>query len=137
MSLNRYRLSIAFAIISLLSLSGCQTPLAYKAPSKAVYHFVAIWLNDPDDAAAREAIIEVTHAFRGIPGVLIADAGDRLADTRPIVVSDYDIGVLILFESEAALRAYQTHPLHVQASTEVLRPNARKVRVYDFISASM
>ncbi len=97
-----------------------------------VYHFVAIWLEEGADAAQRAAIVEATRGFTDIPGVLFAEAGRAIPDERPVVVSDYDVGVLIAFNNAHALRAYQTHPLHQAAVREVLGPAAAKIRVYDF-----
>ena len=35
------------------------------------------------------------------------------------------------FDNENALRAYQDHPLHVQAVRDILAPAVREVKVYD------
>lgn len=114
-------------------MAGCQTmPQAETSPS-AIYHFVAVWLKDPNDADARQRIAAQTEAWRNYPGVVNVAYGDGLPGER-VVVQDYDYGVLIVFENDAALRAYETDPEHQQAIREVLGPVAEKVLVYDFRS---
>ena len=51
--------------------------------------------------------------------------------TRPVVDSSFDVAVVVTFEDEAALRAYDAHPTHKQAVEEVLRPLVGKLVIYD------
>ena len=48
-----------------------------------------------------------------------------------MVDDSFDVGLAMTFNDEAALHAYETHPQHVKAVTEVLRPLAGKTVVYD------
>jgi len=97
----------------------------------AVFHFVAVWLKDPGDAEARLQLTETTRAWRDFPGVLGVACGDALVPQRAIE-QDFDFGVLMIFENEAALRAYLADPEHQRAVREVLAPAAAKVEVFDF-----
>ncbi len=125
------RLFIALGLLSLLS--ACQTLPHGETTSTEVAHFVAVWLKDPADQQARERIAEQTMAWRSYPGVLLSTSGGALPSERK-VVQDYDYGVLMVFESEAALRAYEQDPEHQQAIRDVLAPVAAKVQVYDFLN---
>lgn len=117
-----------------MTLTGCQTMPSADLPSDGlVYHFVAVWLKNPDDASARERIATQTEAWRDFPGVVDVAYGDGLAGERKIV-QDYDYGVLLIFESEAALRHYEQDPEHQRAIKEVLAPLAAKVQVFDFVA---
>ncbi|MEO0796554.1 MAG: Dabb family protein [Verrucomicrobiota bacterium] len=126
------RLSIiCFGLLVLLG--GCQTmPSSDSAvPSGAVYHFVAIWLKNPEDESARAAIAEKCVLWRSYPGVRSVTFGQGLPGGRSIV-QDYDMGILMVFKSEAALRKYEQDPAHKEAVKTVLAPVAAKVQVYDF-----
>jgi hypothetical protein len=78
-----------------------------------VTHVVLCWLNDPGDATARQKLIDASHRFAKIPGVVTISAGPPLGpSTRPNVDSSFDLAIVITFESEAALRGYDQHPIH-------------------------
>lgn len=104
-------------------------------PKAAVYHFVAIWLKNPADQAALERIMEQAEAWRDYPGVLSVDWGNAVPSDRP-VVQDYDLGVLMVFVNEEALRAYEQDPEHQKAIREILAPAAEKVEVFDFLTSA-
>ncbi|MBK1859177.1 Dabb family protein [Cerasicoccus arenae] len=115
-------------------LAGCQTmPSAESSPEPgAVFHFLAIWLKDPTDQAARERIATQTEAWRDYPGVISTVCGQGLPGERTIV-QNYDLGVMIVFTNEAALRAYEQDPAHQHIIREILAPAAEKVMIYDFL----
>lgn len=100
-----------------------------------VAHVVLLWLKTPGDAAAIDKIIQTSREFRQIPGVISIKAGRPIPSTRPVVDSSYDVGLVMMFADEAALQAYETHPQHVKAVHEVLRPLAAKFQVYDIKEA--
>ena len=54
-----------------------------------------------------------------------------MPSTRPVVDSSFDVGLVITFTDEAALQAYETHPMHAAAVKGTLRPLAAKIQVYD------
>ena len=99
-----------------------------------VVHVVLIWLKEPGNAAHQRALIKATRNFKQIPGVLRAKAGPPLLSDREIVDDSFDLGITLLLESEQALREYLAHPLHQDAARQVMRPLAKKVLVYDFVS---
>ena len=128
---------ICAACFTLIVFAGCQTHQASKTsakPQAAVTHVVLCWLKTPGDEAGREKIIETSKTFASIPGVVSVTSGRVLPSTRPVVDSSYDVGILITFTDEAALRAYDGHPTHRKAVDEVLKPLVGKFVVYDFTS---
>jgi hypothetical protein len=94
-------------------------------------HVVVCWLYQPGDETALQRVVDTSLSLAEIPGVLDVQVGEVLPSDRAIVVSDFDVAVVIRFENEGALAAYLEHPLHKRATEEVLRPLAREVRVYD------
>ena len=97
-----------------------------------VTHVVLCWLKTPGDAAQRKQLIEASYRFQEIPGVSLIAAGTAIPSTRPVVDASFDVAVVILFEDEAALRAYDAHPIHRQAVQELLRPLTQRIQIYDF-----
>lgn len=100
-----------------------------------VTHVVLLWLKTPGDAAAIDNIIRTSRQFTQIPGVVSVKVGRPLPSTRPVVDASFDVGLAMSFADEAALQAYETHPQHVKAVREVLRPLAAKIQVYDIKEA--
>ena len=110
----------------------CFLAVSCQSPQPAgVSHVVICWLKTPGDEAARQQIIDATQTLRQIPGVVSVSAGRPIPSTRPVVDSSYDVGIVITFKDEAALHAYETNPIHVNARNEVLRPLAGKLVIYD------
>jgi hypothetical protein len=128
---------ICAAWVTLIVCAGCQAQRAPESdakPQAAVTHVVLCWLKTPGDEAGRQKIIETSKRFASIPGVVSVTSGRVLPSTRPVVDSSYDVGILITFTDEAALRAYDGHPTHRKAVDEVLKPLVGKFLVYDFTS---
>jgi hypothetical protein len=133
-------LTLTFASLFVV---GCRADLhtpAHRAhavhQTTGVTHVVLCWLNNPNDEAARQKIIDASHEFASIPGVVRIACGRPLASTRLSVDSTFDVGIVMTFESESALRAYEQHPIHQRAVAEVLRPLAKRIVIYDFTNAA-
>jgi hypothetical protein len=128
-----------------LMLAGCQAgQMSSPAPSpegaspysgsaKHVGHIVICWLKNPGDAAARKKLIEVSKTFRQIPGVIDVKCGNVIPSPRSVVDSSYDLAVVIEFDSMESLKNYQSNPIHVKATREVLMPLTGRLLIYDFI----
>ena len=128
---------ICAAWVTLIAFAGCQTqraPEVSAKPRATITHVVLCWLKTPGDEAGRQKIIETSKTFASIPGVVSVTSGRVLPSTRPVVDSSYDVGMVITFTDEAALRAYDGHPTHRKAVDEVLKPLVGKFVVYDYIS---
>jgi hypothetical protein len=115
-----------------LLLSGCSQ--TQSPPPGTITHVVICYLKQPADPAARRKLIDASKEFRAIPGVLDVRVGKALPSTRPIVVSDYDVGVVITYRDADAMKIYATHPIHEKAVREVLQPLTSKVIIYDFVN---
>ena len=114
----------------LLSLASCRST-AIGPPRGSVTHVVVCWLKQPGDEAARQRIVDASYGFRAIPGVLHVAAGRALPSDRPVVDDGFDVAVVMTFEDEAALRAYDAHPLHQRAVADTLRPLVDRLIIYD------
>ena len=84
---------------------------------------------DPEDTDA--LITDIDTLLRPLPTVRHLERGKR-ADTavRPIVLTDYDVGLLVLLDDKAGLDAYLTHPDHVTFATKWAARS--RIRVMDF-----
>ena len=115
-----------------LVLVSCST-IAPPAARGSVDHVVFVWLKRPGNPSDRQAVIAASHELRVIPGIKFLDSGTALASDRPVVDDSFDIGMTMRFDSVESLRAYESHPRHVQKVTEVLKPLSKKIVVYDMI----
>lgn len=84
-------------------------------PTAPLIHVVLFTL--PEDAEPNEAdalIDDIDAILRPLPTVQYLERGGP-ADTaeRPIVLTDYDVGLLVLFDNLQDLNAYLKHPDHV------------------------
>jgi hypothetical protein len=95
---------------------------------------VVCWLKTPGDTGQAQRVIETSKSFESIDGVRSVRVGRRLphASPRPVDETTFDIALVMTFDSDAALQAYQSNPQHEQAVREVLRPMTSKILVYDF-----
>ena len=123
---------IALVCLACITALSCH---ATAAPQ--VTHVVICWLKTPGDESARQRIVDESEKFRAIPGVVSVNAGRPIPSTRPVVDSSYDVGLVITFKDESALRAYETNPVHVKARDEVLRPLVGKLLIYDITATSV
>ena len=118
-----------------LLLSSCQSSSPATAPlAGSVEHVVLMWMKNPDDAAARRQIVDVTNSFKQIPGVLAIAYGPAIPSTRPVVDSSFHVGIIITFRDRQSASAYETHPIHQKAVREVLQPLVGKLQVYDILA---
>ena len=106
-----------------------------RAHGGGITHVVLLWLKTPGDQAAIDKIVRTSREFTAIPGVVNVRVGRPVPSTRPVVDASFDVGLAMTFNDEAALHAYETHPQHVKAVTNVLRPLAGKTVVYDIREA--
>lgn len=139
MIVSRFFAFILLAINTLLLTSGCffsgqNSPARIEgnAAARPIRHVVLCWLKEPGNVEHQEKIIEVTKAFRGIPGVVDAQAGKSVSSERSIVDDSFDVGILVVVESKNALDAYLTHPVHDNAKKNTLLPLVERLVVYDF-----
>lgn len=120
------------ALLAVMCLTSC-AQLGHQRPPRTgeVEHVVLVWLKEPGNAAQRASLVEATRSFTQIPGIRSISVGEPLPSDRPVVDDSFDLGLVIRFESKAALDAYEKHPVHTKAVKEVLLPVTRKLVVHD------
>src|SRR5690242_13482627 len=103
------RQSILFLCLVALGCASCTCKsrwpggMVIGSSGGPVAHVVVFYLTNPGDADARRRIIETSHTFKDIPGVLSVQAGPAIPSTRPVVDSTYDVAVVLTFVDEPAL----------------------------------
>ena len=116
-------------------LPACkQVMYAPQYQKGTVSHVVLCYLKNKGNAADKEKLLEATRPLREIPGVYDIEVGYALPSNRPVVVSDYDVAIVVFFRDQAAMEAYEKNPKHLRAVKEVLEPLTSKVVVYDFVN---
>ena len=125
--LLQLRVSLLCTLV-LLGAVGCNTlPRSINAEGQ-VQHVVICWLKPGGD---RAAVIQSANELAKIDGVLDVAVGGKIAGTRPMVENTFDIALIVTFENEAALRAYENDPIHKRVVEQVVKPNVEKYVVYD------
>lgn len=105
-----------------------------KTPEKQAVHVVVCWLKNPGNTSDRESLINTSRSFLGqIPGLLDVQTGPVLNTARPGADATFDVAVVFTFQNEAALRAYDTNPVHQAALRDVLKPRVERLAIYDYI----
>lgn len=93
-----------------------------------ISHVVLVQLEDP--SLAGEVIADARRRLGAIPGVVSFSVGGHIDTGRATVMSDYDVGMIIGFDTEAAYAGYVTHPDHV-AFVEAWKPGITGLRIWD------
>ncbi len=93
-------------------------------------HSVYFQLKDRAPAAAASLVASCREHLTGHPGEVAFSLGTRADYDRQVNDRDWDVFLLIVFESRAAHDAYQTAPRHEQFIAENATEWA-KVRVFD------
>lgn len=98
----------------------------------AVVHVVLIQFKPEVTGQQREQVINASlERLKDIPGVVSVAAGPKVRDDRPVHIRDYDVGILVVLDSVAALDRYGPHPLH-QAFVQEFQPLFARLQVVDF-----
>lgn len=103
---------------------------------KAPYvHAVIFYLKKDAPKDATETMLADCHKLLAkIPSVRGLWAGLPAEKSTPkFAVTDYQIGLLVLFDNFDGLQAYLDHPLHTEFVDKHLK-HLEKVPVYDFIN---
>ena len=96
-------------------------------------HNVFFSLNDASDSARAKLVQACKKYLTGHPGTLFFACGTLARDmTRPVNDRDFDVGLHIIFDTQAAHDAYQVAPRHEQFVAEN-KATWKKVRVFDSI----
>ena len=96
-------------------------------------HNVFFKLNDASDAARNKLIQACKKYLAHHPGTVFFACGGLARELRrPVNDLDFDVGLHIVFQNQAAHDAYQVAPLHDQFIEEN-KANWKKVRVFDSV----
>ena len=119
----------------ILSLAFFFLACSSTAPQheERIVHVVFVWLKEPANAKHQKMIIDASHAFKKIPGVLDVAAGKTLPNDRDIVDDSFDVGLFLTFKNEEDLNKYIVHPDHQAAVKAFIKPLSEKILVYDFL----
>jgi hypothetical protein len=130
------RFAVSIVLVALTGvLPACkQVMYAPQYQKGTVSHVVLCYLKNKGNEADRQKILEATRSLREIRGVYDIEVGNVLPSSRPVVVSDYDVGIIVFFRDQAAMEAYEKDPKHVQLVKDVLEPLTSKIVVYDFVN---
>ncbi len=124
------------SILLIFFCVSCASVRSHPEPTQSsVYHMVICWLKEPGNQSHRDKLLDETMKLRAIPGILSVEAGTMLPGNRSIVDSSFDLGIIMHFKDEKAMRAYLHDPRHRKATREVLAPLTSKVIVYDFVKS--
>jgi hypothetical protein len=98
-------------------------------------HNVYFSLTDNSEAAKKHLIDACQKYLAPHTGIVFYACGTRAAElSRPVNDKDFDVGLHIVFATQADHDRYQETPAHLQFIDEN-RDNWKKVRVFDSITA--
>lgn len=127
---TRAKLVVVLGGVAAAGVSGCASDGGGPGRPARISHVVFFELEEAGD---RDALIADCEAkLSAIPGVVSFAAGRHLDVGRASVLSDYDVGLYIGFETEADYAAYVTHPLHVEL-VEAWKDRTLGMRVFDVV----
>ena len=127
--MHKHLFRIAILMALLISFS-CQS---LKIHDTGVNHVVLCWLKDKS-STSKAKFLNAVESLKDIPEVQSVSCGGIKPSSEPVADNSFDVGFIIKFKNKADLNAYLTHPTHVNAVTDVLKPALQKVVVYDFKS---
>jgi type III secretory pathway lipoprotein EscJ len=132
------RFALSFSLVTAtLSLASCSKVLyAPMYQTGTISHVVVVTLKNHGSQADRMKLIDAARELRKISGVFDVEVGTVLPSDRPVVVSDYDVAMVVTFRDESYMKKYLNDPIHLRLVKEVLDPIAdpSKTRVYDFVN---
>ena len=120
--------SAFLVILVCMSLVSCSSS---GNSGKNVNHVVLCWLKSDDDAGMKR-FLDAVRDLKKIPFVQSVSTGKKVHSIEPVADNTFDVGFIITFKNPEDLKSYLTHPDHVEAVKEVLKPALKKVIVYDF-----
>lgn len=119
----------ASLILATCTIGGCASSGASgPAYPPTISHVVLAKLNNPGDAVT--LFNESREKLSGIPGVRFYAQGPHFETGRPTVEKDYDVALLMGFDTPEDYQRYVDHPRHVEF-VKTWRPRLQWLRVYD------
>lgn len=100
----------------------------------AFAHHVCFWLNNPESANDKEALISGLKKLTSIETLTYSQVGIPASTDRPVIERSYHVSWLCVFENIEGHDLYQDHPLHLDFVKECSHL-WEKVRIYDTVDA--
>jgi hypothetical protein len=108
-----------------------------KAKKGNYVHTVIFYLKKDAPKNAAKTIVQDSHKLlRKIPtvrGLWVGPPAAKEQSTPEVSVSDYQVGLLVLFDDSDGLKGYLEHPLHDEF-VKRHRKHIERVVVYDFLN---
>jgi D-alanyl-D-alanine dipeptidase len=115
-----------------ISIESLARATGQEAARGQIDHIVLVWLNRPGNAQDRAALIRATGELQKSTGLIRSFRhGPPVPSERPTVDDTFDLALVMRFDSHKTLKAFESDPSHQRAKTQILRPLARKVLIYD------
>jgi hypothetical protein len=130
------RTLILLALLAGIALTGALALPAHAQKADAPYvHAVIFYLKkDAPKDEAKALIADAFELLAKIPSVRLIKAGPPAAMSTPkFATTDYQVGLLVLFDNFDGLKTYLDHPLHTKY-VEKHEKHLEKVLVYDFLN---
>ena len=134
MTLRSMVLSLVLAVVCGSMVSCSQVLNAPMYQTGTISHVVVCYLKNHGNAADRKKIVDAARELRSLPGVYDIEVGYALPSDRPVVVSDFDVALVVTFRDEASMKAYITNPKHQAMVKDLLTPLVAKYVVYDVVN---
>ena len=97
----------------------------------AIVHDVYFALHDSSPETRSQLIAACRKYLTDHPGTVYFGVGVVAEEMkRPVNDRDWDVGLHVIFKTQADHDTYQAHPRHIQFIEEN-KPNWKKVRVFD------
>ena len=115
-------------------LGGADEKGIPKGDAPYVHSVVFYLKKDAPKGAAQDLITDAYELLAKIPSVKNIKIGRPAEMSTPkYAVTDYQVGLLVLFENYDGLKTYLDHPLHLKYVDKNLQ-HVDKALVYDFVN---
>jgi hypothetical protein len=123
-----------FVVLAGLAAGYVPSFAADKADAPYVHAVIFYLKKDAPKDEAKALIADASELLAKIPSVRSIKAGVPADKSTPkFAVTDYQVGLLVLFDNYDGLKTYIDHPLH-QKYVEKHEKHIEKVLVYDFLN---
>jgi hypothetical protein len=122
--------------LGLCAYQGRPVTAADKADAPFVHCVIFYLKKDAPKDEPKALADDATALLAKIPTVRMVKIGPPSDKSTPKVgVTDYQVGLLVLFDDAAGLKTYLDHPLHLKY-VEKHEKHIDKVLVYDFVNTA-
>lgn len=121
--------ALCIVLPPVLPLAACQGPAASGTAGMRLQHVVLVDLADDADIGPMRA--DSDRVLPSIPVVRRYVCGTPVEMGRSNVAKDYDLGIIVEFDSLADYKAYLEHPAHVEL-VRTWKPKWGRSYIVDF-----